>query len=120
MQRLFAITAFLLFAGAARAAGEPGTVPRPVPLTRLEVKQYLEDMKVRKPRIPLPTLTEEDSKQLGERVESYEARLRHHFMPPGEKRGGGFSRQPDPNMSLDYAFKVELFWIVSRTTNCHY
>ncbi|HWG42458.1 MAG TPA: hypothetical protein VN688_06690 [Gemmataceae bacterium] len=120
MPRIFAILAFLTLAGSVHSADDSRAVPRPVPLTRLEVKQYLEDMKVRKPRIPLPALTEEDKRQLGERVESYEARLRHHFMPPGEKRGSGFSRQPDPNMSLDYAFKVELFWIVSRTTNCHY
>ncbi len=120
MPRLLAINVFLTLACTARAADDPKAVPRPVPLTRLEVKQYLEDMKSRKPRIPLPGLTKEDKKQLGERADNYEARLRYHFMPPGEKRGGGFSRQADPNMSLDYAFKVELFWIVSRTTNCHY
>ena len=27
---------------------------------------------------------------------------------------------PDPNMTLDYAFKVMLFWIVSRSNNCVY
>ena len=32
--------------------------PRPVPLTRPEMKELLEDMKGRKPRIPLPELTE--------------------------------------------------------------
>ena len=28
--------------------------------------------------------------------------------------------EPDPNMTLDYAFKVMLFWIVSRSNNCVY
>jgi hypothetical protein len=102
-------------------ADEPGASPRPVPLTRPEMKQYLEDMKARKPRIPLPELTEEEKAKLGERGSGYEARLRALYLPAGEARGGlGFSRDPDPNMSLDYPFKTELFWIVSRTNNCQY
>ena len=28
--------------------------------------------------------------------------------------------EPDPNMTLDYAFKVMLFWITSRSNNCVY
>ncbi|HUG70300.1 MAG TPA: hypothetical protein VMM76_21295 [Pirellulaceae bacterium] len=123
-----------LFLGVVTAS--PGTVtavdsettPRPVPLTRPEMKQYLEDMKARKPRIPLPELTEEDKANLGERASSYESRLRYHYMPSrdGEQRtggrssSGGFGRENDPEMSLTYAFKTELFWIVSRTNNCQY
>jgi hypothetical protein len=107
-------------AGVARAA-EPTDVPRPVPLTRPEVKQYLEDLKSRKPRVPLPELTDEDRARLGDRADSYEARLRYHYLPGGDARGGGgFGREPDPSMSLDHAFKTQLFWIVSRTNNCHY
>ena len=34
--------------------------------------------------------------------------------------GGGFGRDNDPDNTLDYAFKVQLFWIVSRTNNCQY
>ena len=98
-----------------------GDEPLPVPLTRPEVKQYLEDLKNRKPRIPLPELTEEEKAKLGERGAGYEGRLRSHYMPPGDAMGGfGGSREPDPNMTLDYAFKTELFWIVSRANNCHY
>ena len=106
-------------AGVARA-GDPGNVPLPVPLTRPEVKQALEDLKGRKPRIPLPELSAEDRAKLGDRADSYETRLRYHYLPGGETRQGGFSREPDPNMSLDYQFKTMLFWIVSRTNNCHY
>src|SRR5450755_837230 len=95
-------------------ADAPEAAPRPVPLTRPEVKQYLEDMKSRKPRIPLPELTDQEKADLGERGSGYEARLRS-YMPAGEARtGAGFSRDPDPNMTLDYPFKTELFWIVSR------
>jgi hypothetical protein len=111
----------LLLAPAASRAEEPATTPLPVPLTRPELKQSLEHLKARKPRIPLPDLTEAEKAKLGEREASYEGRLRYHYLPAGDGRGGfGLSREADPKMTLDYAFKTELFWIVSRTNNCHY
>jgi alkylhydroperoxidase family enzyme len=107
--------------------------PRPVPLTRPEMKQFLEDMKARKPRIPLPELTEDEKARLSEREVGYENRLRTLYLPEGWGFGGGgganrpaagtnpgLGRNSDPNMTLDYAFKTELFWIVSRTNNCQY
>lgn len=107
--------------------------PRPTPLTRPEMKQYLEDMKERKLRIPLPELTDADKEKLGERASSYESRLRYHYSSSNEGQGagrtggaggggggGGFGRESDPDMTLDYAFKTQLFWIVSRTNNCQY
>ena len=95
------------------------------------MKQFLEDMKSRKPRIPLPELTAEDREKLGERATSYESRLRYHYLPTSDPRGGGGTgparmaggfagRDNDPEMSLTYKFKVQLFWIVSRTNNCQY
>ncbi|HEY8504430.1 MAG TPA: hypothetical protein VIL46_07585 [Gemmataceae bacterium] len=112
----------LLLLAAPAAAEEPRDTPRPVPLTRPEIKQLLEDMKSRTPRIPLPELTEEEKARLGERGAGYEARLRALYLPRGEDgRGGrGFSREPDPAMTLDYPFKTMMFWIVSRTNNCQY
>ncbi|MDR3634836.1 MAG: carboxymuconolactone decarboxylase family protein [Isosphaeraceae bacterium] len=133
-----ALCLVLATAGAAQA-----DEPRPVPLTRPEMKQFLEDMKTRKPRIPLPELSEEEKAKLGERGSSYEGRLRALYLPAGEGFGfgggsraaaagaggttkgtpapaGGLGRNADPSMSLDYAFKTELFWIVSRTNNCQY
>lgn len=104
--------------------------PLSVPLTRPEMKQALEDMKGRKERIPLPELTEVDKEKLGERSSSYESRLRYHYMPSSEGQGTGgssrgtggvgFGRSNDPDMTLDYGFTVELFWLVSRTNNCLY
>jgi hypothetical protein len=97
------------------------STPMPVPLTRPEMKQYLEDLKARKPRIPLPELTEREKAKLGDRGADYEARLRYHYLSSADARSGfGLSREPDPKISLDYAFKTELFWIVSRANNCHY
>src|SRR5262245_54619715 len=110
----------LAAAGVIRAEA-PRAEPLPVPLTRPEMKQSLEDLKGRTPRIPLPALTAEERERLGERGAGYESRLRSHYSPRGEGQGGGFfSREPDPRMSLDYKFKTMLFWIVSRTNNCHY
>src|SRR5262245_45720562 len=114
----------MLTLGSVLLADEPRSTPRPVPLTRPEIKQQLEDMKSRMPRIPLPELTDEEKAKLGERGGGYEGRLRALYTPwSGGNRGGGgggFAREPDPNMTLDYEFKTMLFWIVSRTNNCHY
>jgi hypothetical protein len=101
-------------------AAEPPAAPLPTPLTRPEMKQALEDLKARTPRIPLPPLTEADRAKLGERADSYEARLRHHYLPTGDSRGGFGPRENDPAMTLSYEFKTRLFWIVSRTNNCLY
>lgn len=124
---------FVLAAVRCVIAADAVDAPRPVPLTRPEMKQFLEDMKGRPLRIPLPELTDADKEKLGERATSYESRLRYHYLPAdaqgpggqgrGESRGaggGGFGRDNDPDNSLDYAFKVQLFWIVSRTNNCQY
>jgi hypothetical protein len=137
MHRFAALTMGLMLATAGVARADE---PRPVPLTRPEMKQLLEDMKARKPRIPLPELTEGEKAKLGEREAGYESRLRALYLPEGWGFGGGggnrtaaagspnagapavagLGRNSDPNMTLDYAFKTELFWIVSRTNNCQY
>jgi hypothetical protein len=115
------LASFVVASAGVVRGGEPGALPLPVPLTRPEMKQALEDLKARKPRIPLPELSDEDKQQLSERAASYETRLRYHYLPKSDVRGGGWlPHNSDPNMSLDYAFKTELFWIVSRTNNCHY
>lgn len=121
--------------------GDEGA-PRPTPLTRPLLKQWLESVKQREPRIPLPELTEEDKRALGEQSDSYEARLKHHYLNGIEvpraipssrpssapqtsttaqaSQAPNRARESDPAFSLDNAFKVELFWIVSRVNNCQY
>jgi hypothetical protein len=148
----FALASFLLSAATAGTlvAAEPANEPRPIPLTRPEMKQYLEDMKQRTPRIPLPEMTAEEKERYGEDASrGYESRLRAHYMPGGNERfsfsggagrtrpaesqaatpgtprtegarPGGFGRENEPGMTLDYRFTVSLFWIVSRTNNCQY
>jgi len=99
---------------------DDGEKPPATPLTRPDMKQMLEDVKARKPRIPLPELTDADREKLGDIGTNYESRLRYHYMPAGEGRGGVGGRDNDSNMTLDYRFKVQLFWIVSRANNCLY
>ncbi len=123
--RLFSKLSLGLLAAAAPAfAADPPvtSAPRPIPLTRPEMKRDIEAMKDRKPRIPLPELTEDEKTKLGERGTGYESRLRFHYMPAGSTGGGGGGgpRETDPAMTLDNNFKVELFWIVCRTNNCQY
>ncbi len=122
-------------------AAEPDETARPIPATRPEMKQLLEDMKSRPTRIPLPELTADERESLGDRAEDdYEARLRFHYLiesegsafgsrPRGATSGSpasastavrDFRRNADEKMSLTYEFKTELFWIVSRTNNCQY
>lgn len=128
----YSLTASLIIVGALISyctADEPAT-PRPTPLTRPLLKQWLESVKQRTPRIPLPELTDADRQALGEQAESYETRLRHHYIngievarpitPASGPSPTNRMREQDPNYSLDNAFKVELFWIVSRINNCHY
>jgi alkylhydroperoxidase family enzyme len=107
------------------------------------MKQQLEDLKHRPIRISLPELTAADREALGDRVDSYETRLRYHYLPASEPSVFGsrplanrsatgapggtpatpprdFSRNADENMTLTYSFKTMLFWIVARTNNCQY
>ena len=141
MRNLSLTFATVLFAASTACGDEPVVTARPIPLTRPEMKQLLEDMKSRGERIPLPPVTDEERAQLGERGGGYEARLRHHYLPPGEPSGFGFgrarstpsapatgapapprdfTRNSDERMTLSYPFKTRLFWIVSRTNNCQY
>lgn len=111
--------------------------PRATPVTRDAMKQYLEDLKNRTPRIPLPEATPEEQKLAMEdpRTYGYEGRLRRVYFNETSVSNylpfGGVSKTAtpqslsrsgpvDPKMSLDYAFKVRLFWIAARGNNCQY
>ncbi len=135
-QLLLSLAAMLSIAGVlqAQTTSESTDTPRPIPLTRPEMKERLEEVKQRSPRIPLPELTAADREQLRDAADSYESRLRYHYLDGGSSgwrgrsRGRGRAnpsvgpgtRDEDPPQPLDYGFKVELFWLVSRINNCHY
>ena len=52
--------------------------PRPTPATRPEMKKLIEEMKERKPRIPLPELTDADKEKLRNFVEMAQ---KNHGLP---------------------------------------
>lgn len=112
------IAVFLSLNCSLRADDKPSTAPA-VPVTRQDVKAMLEAWKKVTPRLPLPPLSEEEKKQQGDRPVVNNGRMHQLYLAP-ELRGGGWSRDPDPAMSLDNTFKTQLFWIVSRANNCRY
>lgn len=121
----------------ARAADAPtADLPAKVAATRLELKEQLEGSKKSRPRLPLPAPTEKEIAEAKARAATTKARpgsggmgggivnngrMRGIYLGPDLMGpGGGFSREPDPAMTLDNTFKTMFFWIVSRTNNCIY
>ncbi len=115
----------LLGASSAVEAGDPP----PVSPTRAELKQQLEGSKKSKPRLPLPPPpTAAELAEAKARVKSIPGMgggivnngwMRKYYLPK-ELTTGGFAREKDPAVTLDYPFKTKLFWIVSRGNNCIY
>ncbi len=89
--------------------------PKPIPSTREEMKKALEKLKTVQPRIPFPKLTSEQTKKplVNNGI------MRQYYLS-NTLKDSGFSRTPEPGMLLDPTFKIMLFWIVSRSNNCHY
>lgn len=133
-----AVASLAVFLSPALPAAEPPAVPRPTPATRPAMKRLLEEMKHRPGRIPLAEPTAAERAAAGDDAQalSYEQRLRAAHLPGTTPRGYlGFAGtapprpgapprpaadEPDPALTLDYAFKTRLFWIASRTNNCQY
>jgi alkylhydroperoxidase family enzyme len=97
----------------------PSADPKPVAATREEEKALLEAHKKARPRLPMPPAPPEGTRSVNN------ANFRAYYLSEitGPRTGaapGGFSREPDPAMTLDNTFKVKLFWITSRTNNCYY
>jgi AhpD family alkylhydroperoxidase len=71
---------------------------RPTPLTRPEMKRLLEDVKVRVPRIPLPELSDSDREKLGLQADSYESRVKYHYLNGMDGSRSGSSNAATPNV----------------------
>ena len=91
---LLTTTALLL---SLAAADEPSPQPKPVPVTRPDMKQALEDLKKRQPRLQLPPLTDEEKAKYGDRPPVNNGRMRQLYLS-ADLRGGDFSRpRPGPD-----------------------
>ncbi len=106
----------------------PNDAPNTSPLMRDEMKQVLESLKMRQPRLPFPTTPMVEASATNGRFRSF-------YLPESWTSGPRLAAPPasggtpgaaiagrivDPAMTLDPTFKVRLFWIVSRVNNCHY
>lgn len=110
IRQLMAFAALLAAAPAAWAAEAPSEQPKPIPETRPEMKQMLEALKERTPRLPLP----EDGPGGVNNGRMRAAYLPESWSSRGRRRGR------DNDERLDYLFTVPCFWVVSRGNNCHY
>ena len=119
MRTCFALSSAiaLCMAAAITQAEEASDTPNPIPPTRPEIKEALEKLKHRTPRLPLPPVTEDAPSTTGQRSIVNNARARAMYLPESWRPARS---QNDPAMTLDYGFKTQLFWIVSRGNNCHY
>lgn len=104
------------------------------PLLRPEMKQLLEQLKTRQPRLPMPPAVEGQASVNNGRMRAYylpeswtggPRPASNNNRPESNSAGNSnpstpSNRNADPQMTLDNTFKVRLFWIVSRVNNCHY
>jgi AhpD family alkylhydroperoxidase len=88
--------------------------PKPVPATRAEEKELLEQHKAARPRLPMPPPGD------GPFARVNNGRFRQYYLPKEFQFGGLGGREKDPAETLDPTFKVMLFWVVSRANNCYY
>lgn len=127
-------------ARAMAADGPKSSQPDPVPLTRDDMKKALDASKQSVPRLPLPPITDEEKAFIKEQEEqaakgekprrfglANNGRMRAFYLPEYgfdrsrdvERARAGTNTQNN-NSSLDQAFRVMMFWIVSRGNNCTY
>ena len=119
MRLSLSFLALCIFGTAPANGADTPASPRNIPTTRPDMKRAMENLKDAKPRLPMPPLTAEEKEKQGDRPLVGNARMRQIYLP-AELRGTDFPRGRDPNMTLDGTFKTMLFWIVSRSNNCHY
>jgi alkylhydroperoxidase family enzyme len=118
MRYTFSLTfLFGLYVCASARGADSTDRPKTVPATRPEVKQALEALKAREPRLPLPPPTDEQRQAAGDRPLVNNGRMQAIYLP-ASWRSARWGK--DPAMTLDPALTVECFWIVSRGNNCHY
>ncbi len=112
---VFTLLAAIAFSSTSLIGQEPSQ-PKAVPQNRADIKVALEQLKHRKPRLPLPLTKSAD--ETSPSVNNARARA---FFLPAEWFGGERPPQGSNAIELvDYELKTKCFWIVSRGNNCHY
>ncbi len=97
---------------------EASSAAKPIPQTREQMKDALERLKHRQPRLPLPALEDDPKNPKANLMKVVNnGRMRFTYLP---EAWFAADFKPDPAMTLDNTFKVRLFWLVSRANNCQY
>ena len=87
-----------------------------IPVARPEIKQQMEELKYRQPRLPLPELTDEE-RASGESITNF-GHMRRIYLPASWL--ANYRISGDSAMTLDSVTRSATFWIISRTNNCFY
>ena len=90
-------------------------------INRGTMLKMLENSKRHKPRLPLPEPTAKDREtaKTGSLGLVNNGLMRRYYLP-AEWSTAAFPRGSQQSGLVDYAFKTELFWIISRLNNCAY
>lgn len=121
--KTFVLAQLALWAAASSAlhGEEPASkTPNAIPQTRPAIKQALEALKERQPRLPLPPITDEERKAAGDRPLVNNGRMAAYYLPTSWRPGPAPRGASKSDTAIDYALATECFWIVSRANNCHY
>lgn len=97
---------------------------RPVPVLTIDrdsMLKMLENSKRHRPRLPLPEPTAKDREnaKTGSLGLVHNGLMRRFYLP-AEWSTAAFPARSQQSGLVDYAFKTELFWIISRLNNCAY
>ncbi|HUY89486.1 MAG TPA: hypothetical protein VMV10_12195 [Pirellulales bacterium] len=117
----FVLAHLALWAGATALHGEEpaSETPNAIPHTRPAIKQALEALKERQPRLPLPPLTDAE-RASGGRPSVNNGRMAAYYLPASWRPARAPRGSSKSDSAIDYALATECFWIVSRANNCHY
>jgi len=90
-------------------------------IDRDSMLKMLENSKRHKPRLPLPEPTAKDRETAknGTLGLVHNGLMRRYYLPT-EWSTAAFPARSQQSGLVDYAFKTELFWIISRLNNCAY
>jgi alkylhydroperoxidase family enzyme len=118
--------AFYLMLSALSAADEStlSAPDRPAPVitaNRGLMLEMLENSKKHQPRIPMPepTATDRENAKKSQLGLVHNGLMRRYYLPEAWSTAAFPGRSAQTGL-VDYAFKTELFWIISRLNNCAY
>ncbi len=106
------------------SAETPSNEPKVIPSNREEMKNALNALKQRKPRLPVPSAAEAAATNTDARPSPFgsvtNGRARKYYLPDAWFANEQSLGSTDSKQLVDYKLKTQCFWVVSRGNNCHY